>query len=377
MATKPYTPPAYTRYSREEWQQAAATPQGADMILNPERHAQYVSTGPLIGANSTRVAPDVELRRDFRNRSDEFGELMTTAARTDPRAALKSEYLASLNGGMDVMRNVLAAASPSLAQEAVAHWADVGTGRGGRDFVTMAASVQPEAVIRGMSGYEGNLRYANWDEQVLLTAARTLVERDPQRALTLANELKGSEYMMNRNGMDDVVTALANGHHVTPQRVARRQGEDGTIPYDQALAQQRGIAVEEITAARNAPAPAIDLERSAAIEAARGVDLTDGISNAEKQILIEATGRQTDGRNGRADGKVDGKYGAGSLRAEAEVRTDLAAGRLDGLPPDVLEKISSVFAPETANGMSVSNPDNVRASTVGGQAQNQGNGRGA
>lgn len=373
----PYTPPEFTRYSRSEWQEAAATPRGADMILNPERYAQYVSVGPLIGANSTRVAPDVELRRDFRNRPDEFGELMTTAARTDPEAALKSDYLIRLGGGIDVMRNTLATVSPSTAQEVVAHWANVGTGTGGREFLTMAATVQPEAVLRGMSGYEGTLRYANWDEQAMLTAARTLVERDPQRALTLANEMTGSEYMMNRTGMDAVVAALANGQEVTPARVARRQGERGDVAYDQALAEQRGVAVEEIRAARNAPSSAIDPDSAAAIEAARGVNLSDGVSNSEKQILIEAAGRQTDGRNGRADGQVDGRYGAGSRQAEGLVRADLAAGRLDGLPPEVLEKIQSVFSPETANSMSVSNAESVRASTVSGQAQTAGSGRGA
>lgn len=346
----PYTPPEFTRYSRSEWQEAAATPRGADMILNPERYAQYVSSGPLIGANSTRVAPDVELRRDFRNRPDEFGELMTTAARTDPEAALKSNYLIRLGGGIDVMRNALATVSPSTAQEVVAHWANVGTGTGGREFLTMAATVQPEAVLRGMSGYEGTLRYANWDEQAMLTAARTLVERDPQRALTLANELTGSEYMMNRTGMDAVVAALANGQEVTPARVARRQGERGDVAYDQALAEQRGVPVEEIRAAQTAPSSAMSAEPQPTTAERLGIDASDGFSAREKQSLLEAAGFATDGgRNARADGLVDGRYGAASRAAEQNFSIALVGGSLNGVDPEVLRMAREAFSPSITN----------------------------
>lgn len=372
MAT-PYTPPEYTRYSRSEWQEAAATPRGADMILNPEKYAQYVSAGPLIGFNSMRVAPDVELRRDFRNRPQEFGTLMTTAARTDPEAALKSEYLVRLEGGVDVMRDTLATVSPSTAQEVVAYWAER---QGGRDFITMAATVQPEAVLRGMGGYEGILRYANWDEQAMQTAATTLAQRDPQRALALANEFAGSEYSMQRNGMDAVVAALSNGQELTPQRATPvSRGERGDIPYDEALAEMRGVPVEEIRTARTSAAPTVssDNNQQRAVAAALdGVDASNGFNAREKQMILEAAGFATD--KGGVDGRVDGQYGTRSRNAEASLREGLVDGSLNGINPEVLAMARAAFAPTTAAGMTSAEAGDVQRAAGGGQSQAQGQG---
>lgn len=105
-----------------------------------------------------------------------------------------------------------------------------------------------------------------------------------------------------------------------------------------------------------------------AIEAARdrvhGTKAAD-FSAVEKQLLLEAAGYQTDGITGKADGKVDGQYGMTSKRAEASLRTDLAAGRLNNLPKDVLDDIRAAFPADKAPSMRATNDANVQRPASG------------
>lgn len=324
--------------SRADFMRVASTQDGAGDILLQSSYTEtknyYVSNSPLHFAGEATRSETETHRSRLGNRSwadDVYREALSNAS---PSAVLLArENLQD---------------KPYYAEYRTQALENITNDRfGSQTFVTYAnmSRMQPDeietvrnivstnpAAAKIVFGQDPNGGYSRrsasdgpYSPEIMEAAARNMAQSDPRMAEVLARDSRYASYFEEARGA--VAPAAVTNPTVS---------EPGNYRDDM------DVVRRSVQPQSNNPTNSL------------GIDSSDGYNAREKQAILEAAGFATDGgRNARADGQVDGKYGAASRAAEQQFSAALVGGQLGEVNPEVLRMAREAFSPSITNAVNM------------------------